>query len=515
MKKSAIVALLLFLGLVSYSQQNYRIIKFRGLNVDDPAGKHGLWNPERGFRLEVATDIASKAHAFQPAAYPGIATFLDHETLKYASDSISLVQTYFYLTGFTGKDISAEGFADMQIFFDRLRALGKKAVLRFAYEKAFLGRATDGPTIEDIQRHANQLKPFLEKNKDVIMVVQAGMIGAWGEWHSSFHHLENSEETKRQILEIICGMVPSDRQIQVRVPAYKNLLNKDSSNYNRISFHDDFIVIQPHEWDGNMHEGTSFFNQIVKESPYLLVDGELPWGSWSVNKDKDNPGSSWLIDGVQTARRLFLQHYTSLSAIHNYKENKGEDTFSMVYWKETPISEKFLTENGMPFSPDYFMNSKGQKTERNVFDYIRDHLGYRIELQSLKYTKGKQSTEIDISFINRGFSTIINKRPVYLVLIDKNNKVTELETDADVVSWQPYAPYDTAYTPLIHHIKYHINNKILKSGDYRLGLWMPDASKTLRYNPKYAIRCANGDTGWQVINNKYGINILYDALFTK
>ncbi|PVD50670.1 hypothetical protein DC498_18950 [Terrimonas sp.] len=512
MNKSLII-ILLFTGLVSYAQQNDRVIKFRGLNIDDSAGKYGLWNPERGFRLEVATDIASKAHAFQPDVYPGITTFLDHENVKYASDSVSLVQTYFYLTGFTGKNISPEGFSDMQMFFDRLRTLGKKAILRFAYEKDFLGRAAKGPTANDIQRHAEQLRPFLEKNKDVILVVQAGMIGAWGEWHSSFHHLESSEETKRQILEIICNMVPADRQIQVRVPAYKNLLDKDSVNYNRISFHDDFIVIQPHEWDGGMHEGTPFFNQIVKESPYLLVDGELPWGSWSVNKDKDNPGSSWLVNGVQTARQLFLQHYTSLSAIHNYKENNGEDKFSMMYWKETPITEQFLTENKMPFSPDYFMNNKGQKTGRNVFDYIRDHLGYRVELQSLKYITDKQGVSVDISFINRGFSTIINKRPVYLVLIDKNNKVIELKTNADVVSWQPYAPSDTACTPLVHHIRYRVNNNILKSGSYRLGLWIPDDSKTLRYDPRYAIRCANGNINWQVIYNKYGINVLSGELF--
>ena len=41
----------------------------------------------------------------------------------------------------------------------------------------------------------DRLKPFLEENKDVIQVVQAGMIGAWGEWHSSFHGLEKSDDT--------------------------------------------------------------------------------------------------------------------------------------------------------------------------------------------------------------------------------------------------------------------------------------------------------------------------------
>jgi hypothetical protein len=425
------------------------------------------------------------------------------------------VQTYFYLTGFIGKDISQKGFNSMQTFFDRMRALGQKAVLRFAYEKDFMERAPDGPTIEDIQRHANQLKPFLEKNKDVILVVQAGMIGAWGEWHGSFHHLENSDETKRQILKMICDMVPADRQIQIRVPNYKNLIDKTSTNYNRIGFHDDFIIIKPHVWDANMHEGTANFNQIVKESPYLLVDGELPWGSWSVSKDKDNPGASWLIDGIPTARQLFLQHFTSLSAKHNYKEgikmfdDDDNTKFSMMYWKETPIPETFLKENKMPFSPDYFTNSAGKKVERNVFDYIRDHLGYRIELQSLKYTTGKQYTSVDISLINRGFSTIINQRPVYLVLIDDKNKIIELKTQADVTSWQPYDPSDTSRTPLVHHIQYQISNSIkIDSKKYKIGLWMPDNNKTLRYNPRYAIRCANGNTEWKIIDNKYGVNVL-------
>lgn len=186
--------------------------------------------------------------------------------------------------------------------------------MRFAYETAFMGRAGSGPTLEDVLRHMEQLKPFLAQNTDVIQVVQAGFIGAWGEWHSSFHGLEKTNDSKRTILEKIVWMTPENRMVQVRVPEYKNLINKESKSYNRVSFHDDFIIIKPHKWDGNMHEGTPYFNQIVEESPYLAVDGELPWGTWSMNEDPDNPEAGWVIDGKATARQLFLQHYTSLSA---------------------------------------------------------------------------------------------------------------------------------------------------------------------------------------------------------
>ena len=104
-----------------------------------------------------------------------------------------------------------------------------------------------------------------------------------------------------------------------------------------------------------MHEGTPKFDQIVAESPYLVVDGELPWGFWSVGADPDSPSAGWIIDGVQAARRLFLQHYTSLSVIHNYKEQHPNNRFdennppeySMVVWKKTMITEDSLLQHHM------------------------------------------------------------------------------------------------------------------------------------------------------------------------
>lgn len=485
---------------------NHQHKTFHGIYADSPAGKHGLYNPERGFRLEVAVDVTEKNYVWDPQGFPDITSYLDKETQAYASDSVSLVQTYFYLTGAVGKDLTEEDFNTMNTFFDRLRETGRKAVLRFAYETQFMGRAAVGPTLEDIIRHTEQLKPFLEANKDVIQVVQAGMIGAWGEWHSSVHGLENSADTKRTVLEHICRMTPKERAVQIRVPEYKNLIDSASEEYKRISFHDDFIVINPHRWDGGMSEGTPAYEQIVRESPYLPVDGELPWGTWSMNQDPDNPEAGWVIDGPQTARRLFKQHFTSLSVIHNYKEKGAPDKYSMMYWKETPVTEEFLKENKMPVSDGYFRNQDGTPAPRNAFDYIRDHLGYRIELRELTVEDGN----IELSLVNRGFSTLFNEHPVYFVLTDENGKVCHTQlTDANVHDWQPYAPADPECTPLTHTVTARLETKDVPAGEYRLGLWIPDGSERLQYNPRYAIRCANSDTEWNVSDDgKYGINIL-------
>ena len=105
---------------------------FRGIYADDPAGMEGLYNPERGFRLEVALDVTEKNYVWAPKEFPDITSYLEEQSELYASDSVSLVQTYFYLTGAVGKELAGEDFQTMGIFFDKLRALGKKAVLRFA-----------------------------------------------------------------------------------------------------------------------------------------------------------------------------------------------------------------------------------------------------------------------------------------------------------------------------------------------------------------------------------------------
>lgn len=418
-----------------------KVISFRGITVDDVNGTVGLYNPERGFRLETAVDVAMQKSA------PTLQ--LDTLSQKYASDSVSLSQSYFYLTSLTDKTLGEDDFATMQAYFDRMRHLGKKAVLRFAYEKDFNGRAPIGPTLEQALAHLDQLKPFLHENKDLILVVQAGVIGAWGEWHSSVHGLENSEEAKKAILKKLLEVVPEDKDVQVRVPDYKNLLKDCPELYRRLSFHDDFIVIKPDRWDGDMHEGTANFDQIVKESPYLAVDGELPWGFWSVGADPDSPSAGWIIDGMQAARRLFLQHFTSLSVIHNYKEQHPNRMFdeanapeySMRVWKKTLITPDSLKKYHMPISDGYFQKKDGTEVARSVFDYVRDHLGYRIELQQLELPqlfKNGEEIRLNADFINRGFAGFNSKRPACFVLIDENGQTIELQATLSSEDCQPY-----------------------------------------------------------------------------
>lgn len=185
----------------------------------------------------------------------------------------------------------------------------------------------------------------------------------------------------------------------------------------------------------------------------------------------------------------------------------------MVVWKKTMITEDSLRQHYMPVSDSYFQKQDGTKVKRNMFDYIRDHLGYRIELQSLqlpdKLQTGKENL-LKLNLLNRGFATVFGEHPVYFVLIDDKGEVTEFPTEANPLDWQPFQPGDTTYTPLTHSVDLSLQLQgAVVPGKYKLGLWIPDGSERLKYNSRYAIRCANGNTVWAVSEDgKYGVNIL-------
>ena len=63
-------------------------------------------------------------------------------------------------------------------------------------------------------RHIEQLKLTLTKNADVIAWMEAGFIGAWGEWHTSTHGIDKSLDDKRDVLGALLQVLPASRMVQ-------------------------------------------------------------------------------------------------------------------------------------------------------------------------------------------------------------------------------------------------------------------------------------------------------------
>ncbi len=493
-------------------------VKYSGLRPDSPNGRNALRNPERGLRLEIGmgklpTDLVEHGAGHDQWQFN-----------KFPADEVTVGQAYCYLTQFWNSPISDEKLQAIEEDFQYLRNLGNgaKFLLRFAYE--FDG-ITHGPSAEQIAAHMQQLKPVLDRNWDVIYVIQCGWIGLWGEFHTSIQGLEKDPVKVAYIIRNMLDILPENRFTMMRCMRYKKTVmeqlgsglkvNKDSAYTQKpeakIGFFNDGTLAN--HWDGGTFwdppyaaEGNKEFDAVTEEAPYLPVDGELFWSSQKFVEnhvdDPDKPfhGLNMIWDsGEKAIKRFRLHHYSTLSYVHgfsglDYSSIGGKYAYSygtIDAWKDTPITAEWLARYKFPFSPAYFQGVEN----RSAFEYIRDHLGYRLEALECRFNSHIQKggkLQIELSLVNRGFAAPVNSRPCYFVLCHGSGRVFEIPTGSNAQTFQPYQPGDPGYTPLIHKITAEVEiPEDLPDDAWTLGLWMPDEAESLRYRPDYAIRLAN------------------------
>lgn len=513
-------------------------IRYRGIRPTDPNGRCGLRNPERGFRTE--TIIAEPtgrtegvwgipAHLWNRVG-PGfsqenwLADFRRHEP-----EGVTLTQAYCYLTEYHDRPISAEKLSLIQRSFDAMREAGVKCVLRFAYIKEY-PPDPPAPDTDRILQHIEQLRPLIRRNIDVIHTFEAGFIAAWGEWHVNAHILDPDQRAR--VLRRLLDVVPPDRMIQVRCPGFKvQLLPKitgkpfepvsETTAFSglpvaRIGHHDDGMLTYPREMNVYVYgrepvEFGDLTEMVEKETNFVPMGGELFWAdmAWF------GPGTWYrTFPGLEAARNLWRYHYNVFSLAHSYSEREGK-LLSIDRWREEVVTPEILQSNRLPVASDWFTTASGEIVPRTMFEYIRDHLGYRIELSQLTFTRRVHAggnLGVELTLRNAGFSTLFHARPVHFVLLDGDGKMTVLpRAQVDVRRWYPHDPSDPERRPLVHRISYECRlPRTVKPGFYSLGLWLPDASPRLRHRADYAIRVANGDVPFWVSPDRRrgGVNLL-------
>ncbi|KKK76116.1 hypothetical protein LCGC14_2866940, partial [marine sediment metagenome] len=247
----------------------------------------GLRNPERGLRFE--TRIA------EPIGQGNNAMGWIRAMQRFEPDGLTLSQTYCYLNEFVDRPISQEKLDYLQRDFDVMRRYGFKCVLRFAYQRGNL----KGPEKQWTLRHIEQLKPIIEKNSDVIFILQAGFIGMWGEWHGDTHIAHDDYDARAEILSKILELVPEDRFTQVRVPKFKRILIprmkerpyqevKEGTAFSlepeaRIGFNNDGVLAGPTHggtWPEKPYFGSKEnpeYARATRESAWTPTEGEMFW----------------------------------------------------------------------------------------------------------------------------------------------------------------------------------------------------------------------------------------------
>ncbi|MDR3365444.1 MAG: DUF4832 domain-containing protein [Prevotellaceae bacterium] len=474
-----------------------------------------LWNPDRGLHLESIYQVDVDGAIANPygrgagqgavgdEVYP--AGFMDtrNEDFQSWGDSVTLTQLYIYLTSFWEVDsISPKGLEHIQQLFDGLREHKVKAILRFAYSRdnGRIGNGHTGanPDYARMMKHIAQLKPLLEKNFDVISFIEAGFMGTWGEWTPNF-----GKDNNNSIATALFSAIPDGYGIVVRYTYIKNDLKAVVSEWdydNRIGFANDYFT------SGVKNCGSSDicldseeYWKIADGSFTVFMRGEVPY----------NEGPPWGFDIFMEIDRMLRyfkdHHYTTMDITQNFKDN-------ITRWKTLIVYPDLLRKYNVFFDEAYFKDASGATVPRSFYQFTRDHLGYRLNLLPASTVEVSENTlRYDLKITNTGFATVLNPRPVYLVLIDKGgNIVREERLSVNPREWQPWAKGDSA-TLLTHSISGSLPLELPSGEAYRVGLWLPDSFASIRYNPAYCIKFATDNkaiTHWTDAENTRTVNIV-------
>jgi hypothetical protein len=411
-----------------------------------PSSDEDFTNPERGFYVQ--TSYNPERSAPRP---------LDPALLRRARENgMSLLRMYWILSEFRDAPLSAAMLARIEEDFGKARAAGVKVIGRFGYN--FGPPGTPDAPLERVLGHLQQLKPVLRANADVLAFLEAGFIGAWGEWHASTNGLLDHT---REIVEKELEVLPSDRMIALRYPRLKTNLYGEAAltaeeaftavPKARIGAHNDCFLASKTDW------GTWSKNVAAEKAFYHQDNLFVPQGGETCNVKAD---AQPFIGCENALRELAYQRFNTLNI--GYEKNVLEG------WEKGGCMAE-----------------------------IRRRLGYRFRLvESSARVEGRTVT-VSASVRNDGFGNLYNPRPLVVVLREKaSGRMERAAVQADPRRWMPgeTSRFEAKLT--------------VTPGAYEVLVHLPDASERLRERAEYAVRFANPGV-WE---ERSGMNRLADAV---
>lgn len=336
--------------------------------------------------------------------------------------------------------------------FELYRANGVKVLLRVVYN--YEANSPDAP-LPVIMIHLNQLKPMLAQNTDVIAYVQAGLVGSWGEWHSSTNEL-TQPPAKAAIRDALLAAVPQSLYVQFRYPR-------------------DLMAWLPKPLDasgafkGTPQARTSTHNDCFMSSPNDV-------GTYASAPE-----------ATQVAEREYVR------AVTDWTPYGGETCSGFAPTRQTCAD---ILKEGPAYHLTYlnryfFVDFHKQWQAEGCFDEVSRQLGYRMQIDQVTHAPtvaAGQDVTVNVDMRNVGWSRIFSARKMVVSLRDKESgTVIEARGDADMRMLPPQGKAST---------KVAVSLKVPEgtpAGNYAVWLAMPDVGQKTVTDPRFAVRFANED----------------------
>ena len=384
-----------------------------------------------------------------------------------------------------------------------------------------------------IEYHIWQLSPIFHEFEDIIMCVKTGMVGAWGEQHTS--PVSGEPDTYKYLLDAYLKAVPASRSLLTHAGGFLAWYNATyKTNYNffnidtlpvpkkgspeaRFGFFNDSYAAgySENDWsdNGSLSEGGRMLyagddygydryrliNWIKSQNNFVQGEGGLAENIFSCM-----PGA--IIEAIQlrtTALNMRHGRYTTWNDfIYNEKNITAPVTFPLNNTEgEPPYTGPTATAF---FDPVY--------DGKTGLEYFRDRMGYRLVLREAYIDQGIQAKDGILNFNgkmqNVGFGNIINKKRVSVLLQRKGSlECFTAATDIDPQDWlvaedgNSRADNTAAWRNLTFAININLFGDV-PPGEYDIFLKINDPKETSQN--KRCIQFANHDM-W---NPALGANLI-------
>ena len=403
-----------------------------------------------------------------------------------------LVNSYVYLTSFHDyEEIPESAVKIIKIYFDTLRKKKIKQNLRIAYnynyalyngiEENKLKLVSECATQEIILKHIDQLAPVINEYADTMHKISCGFIGYGGEQAVTYQWPPvNYNTVIKAVVEKWC--VPNNLYYSVRLPEYEYNLKKtepDWQYFGYIGFNNDAMYGEQtnNDWNsagfqkGNpKNMNVDWWEYAAKEAAYSPQDGEMFTNSVLLNYNM-------VPTGMQIILECFRHRYVGMSQWHSYLEARnGVRKGIMQGWIDyQTITPELLDKNGIIYDPNWFVDDNGNSVMRNPYEFLRDHLGYKLVAQNATIKSDEDSVNITMTLKNYGFAAAFNLASGFAIL-DENYNVISTVDAGNPYTWYNRDPEDPYATAVLEHT---VSAEIAlpqSAGNYYIGFYLKNTA---------------------------------------
>lgn len=384
---------------------------------------------------------------------------------EYKYDPSHLVLSYIYLTEWNTRALSNGALECVRQYFEVCRERQIKNMLRFSYNWGYnIPNTTEenrtllqSQCINEIGlgMHTKQLGPLCGEFKDTIHSISNGFLGFVGEWASVYQWpLIDYNMAMKLIMDNIC--VPNDIYYSSRMPKYRYDFLKayPDEKYSRlIGLNCDAFYGEQKRpyWNSEEYQyglidsnyNINWYDYATETAYYAPADGEMYTQQVLTMYDMRPYGYECML-------QLAHHRYSAFSYWHGYLDTienpEFRDTNIMNAWQNpndnkgyyAPVTLEKLKTMKIIYDPAWLTDKNGNSREGlDAYDYIRDHLGYRLRLIDSKLswdTSESHIASVSFNIKNFGFAAAFNIRSELIILNETGEIVSH--TDAgDPSKW--------------------------------------------------------------------------------